>query len=120
MKIILMILNIICTILGIIGSILPVMPGIPFFIMAAYLFSKSSQKLHQKLLSIPYIGSALKEWDEFGVMKMETKLSLILFCIISSGMSCFYYGFVSLAAILTINIAIIAIFSIIAIDTKSN
>jgi len=113
-----MIIGIICTILGIIGSILPVMPGIPFFIMAAYLFSKSSKKLHLKLLSIPYIGSALKEWDEFGVMKLETKLSLILFCIITSIMSSIYYGVVSFGTILTINIAIIAIFSIIAIDTK--
>lgn len=114
-----MILGIIFSLLGVIGSILPVMPGIPFFILAAYLFSKSSKRLHNKLLSLPVVGSALKEWDEFGVMKLETKLSLILFCLVSCVMSSLFSGVISVTTIITINLAIIAIFSIIAIETKS-
>ena len=39
MRTILMILGIFCTVLGVIGAILPIIPGLPFFILAAFFFS---------------------------------------------------------------------------------
>lgn len=113
-----MILGIICTILGVLGVILPLIPGLPFFILAAFFFSKSSNKLHMKILSIPHIGLALKDWEQFGVMKKDTKFSLGLFLISTTIIMGYQYGYWSAVFFLLTNFSIIGIFILIAIDTK--
>jgi uncharacterized membrane protein YbaN (DUF454 family) len=118
MRLILIILGIVCTILGILGVLLPLIPGLPFFILAAFLFSKSSKKLHAKILSIPYLGVALKDWETFGVMTRDTKLSLGFFFISTTSILGFQYGYWSAVFFLLTNFSIIGIFVLIAIDTK--
>ena len=51
--------------LGSAGTLIPVLPTVPFFLLAAVCFAKSSEKLHQKLITSslyreniePYLGS---------------------------------------------------------------
>lgn len=60
--------------LGIIGIFLPVMPTAPFVIIAAFFFSKGSEKWHQWLLNHPHFGPSLREWLAHGVIRTKHKI----------------------------------------------
>lgn len=48
--------------LGIIGIVLPVLPTTPFFLLSAYLFLRSSQRLYRWLLTHKLFGSYIKNY----------------------------------------------------------
>ena len=60
--------------LGLIGVFLPLLPTTPFAILSAYLFSKSSPKAHQWVLSLPAVGPLVKEWEEHRVIPLRAKI----------------------------------------------
>ena len=59
--------------LGVVGLFLPVMPTVPFLIVAAWAASRSSPRLHQWLVSHPHFGRQLREWNEFGIVPRSAK-----------------------------------------------
>lgn len=63
--------------LGILGAFLPVMPSIPFLLIAAYCFSKSSKKFHDLLLDNPLVGPHIKNCHENNGITWQTKVLLI-------------------------------------------
>jgi hypothetical protein len=65
--------------LGIIGAILPVVPSIPFFIIASICFSKSSEKFHNLLLNNKLVGPHIKRYHENNGIELKTKILLIVF-----------------------------------------
>lgn len=60
--------------LGVLGVFLPILPTTPFAILAAYLFSKSSEKYHQWLLNQKIFGPMIKQWEEHGVISLRAKI----------------------------------------------
>lgn len=82
----LFILGCLSLVLGIIGAVLPLLPTTPFLILSAYLFSKSSKKVHSWLTSLPYFGDAIINWETHRVIRPRAKvLSIImLVCVIGS------------------------------------
>lgn len=60
--------------LGAIGAFLPVLPTTPFLILSAYLFGKSSPRLHRWLLSLPTFGPMIKDWEDNKVIRPKTKV----------------------------------------------
>jgi len=67
--------------LGMIGIFIPLLPTTPFLILSAFLFSKSSEKFHQWILSLPMAGPAIKEWRNHRVVR--TKAKILCFVMIS-------------------------------------
>lgn len=59
--------------LGIIGAFLPVLPTTPFLLLAAYFYSKSSERIHNWLMNHKYLGPSLKDWHERGVIGIKAK-----------------------------------------------
>ena len=62
-----------CVVLGILGVLLPILPTTPFLILALALFSKSSPKFHNMLLTNKWFGSALKQWEVNRTLSRKTK-----------------------------------------------
>jgi len=74
-------------VLGIIGAILPVVPSTPFMILAAYCYSKSSPRLHQKILNLPHIGSHVRDWEDHGLISVKAKILSIVLLSVMIGFS---------------------------------
>lgn len=60
--------------LGIIGIPLPILPTTPFILLAAYFFSKSSEKWHQWLLNNKRLGPMVRDWENDGVISYKAKI----------------------------------------------
>jgi hypothetical protein len=62
-----------CVLLGLIGVFVPVMPTVPFLLIAAWAASRSSPRLHRWLITHPRFGRQLREWNEHGVVPRHAK-----------------------------------------------
>ncbi len=89
--------------LGIVGILLPVIPATPFMILAAFFYSKSSPKLHQKILNMPHVGPHVRTWEEHGVISPKAKILCVATLIMFLGSSIYFLprieGQILLAAI---------------------
>lgn len=73
-KYLLMALGFVCLLLALAGIALPVIPGVPFAIAAAFLFSRSSERAHRWLLALPHLGDAIRDWNDQGVIRLRSKV----------------------------------------------
>lgn len=60
--------------LGIIGIFLPIMPTVPFLILAAWCFGKSHPEFERRLLDHPRFGKSIRDWREKGAIGRTGKL----------------------------------------------
>ncbi len=60
--------------LGIIGALLPIMPTVPFLIVALWAFSKSSKKIHDWLYYHKIYGPMLRDWDNYNIIPIWGKI----------------------------------------------
>lgn len=72
---------------GIIGAFLPILPTVPFLLLAAYFFGKSSKKLHAWLLGHPRLGPPIHDWKDRGVLRRNAKLLATLSIAATFGLS---------------------------------
>lgn len=59
---------------GVIGLFLPVIPTVPFLLLAAYAYANSSQTLYNWLLSNKTFGPMIRDWQEHGAISRRTKI----------------------------------------------
>ena len=71
-------IGLICMALGFLGVFLPILPTTPFMILAAFCFSKSSERLHNWLLERPHIGKLILDWQNDGVIRKKAKVASTL------------------------------------------
>lgn len=74
-------------ILGIIGAFLPVMPTTIFIIIAAWCFSKSSEKMELWLLNHKSFGPPLRDWQDYGAIPYRIKIIAISMIFVSFALS---------------------------------
>ena len=67
-------------ILGCIGIILPLLPTTPFILLAAYCFSRSSERLHKWLTTHPQMGPLIQDWQQDGSIckTAKTKATVLI------------------------------------------
>ena len=59
--------------LGAIGAVLPIMPTVPFLLLAVYFFARSSPELEQKILDHPQWGPQVRDWRERRAISRRSK-----------------------------------------------
>ncbi|WP_212522903.1 YbaN family protein [Actibacterium sp. MT2.3-13A] len=67
------VLGLVCVALAAIGMFLPFLPTVPFLLLAAFFFARSSKRLHHWLLGHPRFGPAIIDWQERGVIRRQSK-----------------------------------------------
>jgi uncharacterized protein len=77
-KLLLTVVGFIFVALGIIGIFTPVMPSIPFFIIASICFSKSSQKFHRMLMDNKWVGPHIKNYHENNGVSLKVKILMLV------------------------------------------
>ncbi|WP_106207643.1 YbaN family protein [Aliiruegeria haliotis] len=60
--------------LGAVGIVLPLLPTVPFLILAAFCFSRSSDQLHDWLVNHETLGPPIRDWQEYGAISRRGKL----------------------------------------------
>ena len=75
--------------LGTIGIVLPLLPTVPFYILAAFAFSRSNRAWEARLLNHPRYGPALRQWREKGVVSRKGKWAATLAFAISIAIGAF-------------------------------
>ena len=58
---------------GTLGIVVPLLPTVPLWILAAFLFASSSPALQQKIYSHPQFGDTVKQFVEDGVLSRQSK-----------------------------------------------
>ena len=59
--------------LGAIGAFLPLLPTVPFMILAAFCFARSSPALEARLLDHKHFGPHIRRWRERGAISRRGK-----------------------------------------------
>lgn len=76
--------------LGFVGAFLPVLPTVPFLILAAACFTRSSARMEAWLLNHPQFGPLLRDWREKGAIPRRAKWMAAAGC--SFGFLLFLWG----------------------------
>ena len=78
--------------LGAIGAVLPLLPTVPFIILAAFCFARSSPRLETWLLSHPHFGHHIVAWREKGAISRKGKVAATVAFAVSIVLAAIFLG----------------------------
>ena len=61
-------------VVGLVGVVVPGLPTTPFLLLMSYFLIRASPKLHAASLKLPYVGKAIRDWEEHQAVKRSVKL----------------------------------------------
>ena len=64
--------------LGAVGAVLPILPTVPFLMLAAFCFAKSSEKLHNWFVSTKLYKKNLESFVQGKGMTVKTKIRIMV------------------------------------------
>lgn len=76
-KLLLVILGCICMGLGAVGVVLPILPTVPFLLLAAFCFARSSQSLHNWFTGTKLYKNNLESYVKGEGMTRKTKIRIM-------------------------------------------
>jgi hypothetical protein len=77
-KTVYLILGLLAVVLGVIGIFLPILPTVPFMLLAAFLFARSNPAWEQRILEHPRFGPPIHAWRERGAIGRKAKVASVL------------------------------------------
>ncbi|MEB3415727.1 YbaN family protein [Alteriqipengyuania sp. WL0013] len=63
--------------LAAIGAFLPIMPTVPFLLLAVYFFARSNPEWERKILDHPHWGPQVRDWRERRAISRRAKIMAI-------------------------------------------
>lgn len=66
-------LGLLCVGLGLVGVVVPLLPTVPFMLLAAFFFARSSERLHYWLLNHRVFGPMIVDWQNRGAINPRAK-----------------------------------------------
>jgi uncharacterized membrane protein YbaN (DUF454 family) len=73
-------------VLGAIGIFVPLLPTVPFAILAAYCFARSSTRLEQWLVGHAHFGPHIREWRNRGAISRAGKRAALVAFVASAAL----------------------------------
>jgi len=73
MRLIWIMLGLLSLALAILGIPLPLLPTVPFLLLSAFFFARSSKRLHDWLLNHPKFGPPILDWQKRGAIRRRVK-----------------------------------------------
>lgn len=64
----------IALLLAIAGIFVPLVPQVPFALLAAVLFSKGSRRMHEWVRTNKYLGQPVRNWEDHRVVRTRLKI----------------------------------------------
>jgi len=64
--------------MAVIGIVLPLLPTVPFLLLAAFFFANSSQRLHNWILSHKVFGPMIQDWNDNRAIRPGAKKAATL------------------------------------------
>lgn len=76
-----------CLVLGGIGIFVPVLPTTPFWLLTAWLYTRSSPYLYSKVMNIPVFGNCVRNFQEYKAIPLRGKIISITTLWLTIGIS---------------------------------
>ncbi|GHA22363.1 YbaN family protein [Oceanisphaera arctica] len=73
--------------LGVLGAFLPVLPTTPFVLLSAFLFGKSSPRVHHWLVNHPWFGGMISDWQAHRGLRAHVRRRALWMMALSFGFS---------------------------------
>lgn len=73
--------------LALAGSVLPLLPTVPFLLLAAACFSRASPRFHDWLLGHPRLGPPIAQWRDHRAISRRAKRLAVVSILASFGIS---------------------------------
>lgn len=105
--------------LAVLGIFLPVLPTVPLLLLALACFARSSEKLHNWLITHKTFGAHIRQWHETRSMPRRAKVYAIISIVTGGGISFFYLDTILMKLIL-ITVLIIPVVIILRIKTTES
>lgn len=77
-------LGVASVLLGMAGAVLPLLPTVPFLLLAAWCFGRSSPALERRLLDHPRLGPPIRAWRDHGAVGLRSKLAATVLLVASA------------------------------------
>lgn len=100
LRMILVIMGCICLGLGTLGAFLPVLPTVPFYLLATVLFAKSSERLHRWFTNTAIYKKNLESYVQGQGMTFSTKLRITITITVSMAIGCWFVSHLPVVQIL--------------------
>ncbi|NVO55927.1 YbaN family protein [Rhodobacteraceae bacterium B1Z28] len=71
-------LGLLCVALAMVGVVLPLLPTVPFLLLAAFFFARSSSRLHNWLITHRTFGPLILDWQRSGAIRPVAKKAATL------------------------------------------
>lgn len=71
-------IGVLAVVLGLVGVVLPIMPGLPFFVLALWAFARGDQRIHNWFAGHPLFGRPLANWRRHQVIPRFAKCAMLI------------------------------------------